>query len=215
MEIPSSSLDVNAAYKLLSSVVVPRPIAWVTTRSEAGVVNLAPFSCFTYVCSRPPMVAMNIERRAGMLKDTARNIRDRKEYVIHIASWPLLEKLHRSGVEHPPEVSEVEVLGLATVPSTRVDPPRLAAAPVALECRWHQTIELGEFANALIIGEVLTFHFHEGLCVDGKVRAEDLNPIARLGGPNYAPLGPVVAMPPLKATPKGGKPREPWDPKKG
>ena len=206
MQFRSEDLDADATYKLLSGVVVPRPIAWVTTISPGEVVNLAPFSAFTFVSSRPPMVAISIGRKAGVLKDTARNIRDRKEFVVNIADWSLLEKLHLSATEYPPDRSEVDELGLATVPSERVAPPRLAAAPVSLECRLHQAMEFGELKTALVVGEVLLFHVRDALCVDGKIRTSELHPIARLGGPNYATLGQVVTLPPIAATPKGAKP---------
>ena len=102
LAIHASSLDAEGCYKLLSGVVVPRPIAWITTQSEAGLVNLAPFSCYTYVCSKPPMVGINIGRRAGQRKDTSRNIVAHGEFVVNIGDETMVEAVHRSADEYPP-----------------------------------------------------------------------------------------------------------------
>lgn len=202
MDISSRDLDADRAYKLMTGVIVPRPIAWISTLSAGGGVNAAPFSAVTFVSNKPPMIGISIGRKAGVLKDTARNILDRKEFVVNVADFSLLEKLHLSAIEYPPEVSEAEELGLATVLSRVIGTPALADAPVALECRLHRMIEFGELKTALFVGEIVNFHFREGLCVDGKVQTAELNPIARLGGPNYATLGKVVTLRAIHATPK-------------
>ena len=108
----------------------------------------------------------------------------------------------RSAVEYPPEVSETETLGLATVPSLHVKPPRVAAAPIAMECRLRQCLEFGETRSRLIVGEVVAFHFRDGLFRDGKIDTRALDPLCRLAGPNYATLGEIVAMQPIFQTPK-------------
>ena len=159
-------------YKLLTGVVVPRPIAWVTTLSAAGV-NLAPFSTFTFVSPKPPMLAFSVGQRGGIYKDTARNILAVEEYVVHIADGALIEAVHNSAIEYPPEVSETEMLGLATVPSLHVKPPRLAAAPIAMECRLRQCLEFGDTRSRLIVGEVVAFHFRDGLLKNGKIDTAD------------------------------------------
>ena len=115
MLIDPDDLDPEATYKLLTGVVVPRPIAWVTTVSPAGLVNLAPFSAFTFVSSKPPMVGINVGRKAGVMKDTGNNILQSREFVVHIPDTALLEAVHRSSVEYPADVSEVDALGLQTV----------------------------------------------------------------------------------------------------
>src|SRR3954469_5658382 len=112
MEILASELGGEAAYKLLCGVVVPRPIAWVSTRSAAGQLNLAPFSCFTFVSHRPPMVGVSIGRRPKGFKDTERNIHETGEFVVHMADETLIDPVHRSGAEYPSEVSEADLLGL-------------------------------------------------------------------------------------------------------
>jgi flavin reductase (DIM6/NTAB) family NADH-FMN oxidoreductase RutF len=202
MRIAASDLETEASYKLITGIVVPRPIAWVTTLSPHGIVNLAPFSFFTCVSPKPPLLAISVGRNAGVYKDTARNILASEEYVIHIADFPHLEALHHTSTEYPPEVSEVEAAGLATVPSDEVKVPRLRDAPVAMECRFRGCIEFGRTRNRLIVGEVVVFHLRDGLVRDGKVATSDLDPIARLGGPTYARLGEVVTMTALHKTKK-------------
>ncbi|HEY1228812.1 MAG TPA: flavin reductase family protein [Ramlibacter sp.] len=194
MRILAADLDPQQAYKLLTGIIVPRPIAWVATLSQAGVLNIAPFSAFTFVSNKPPMVGINVGRKAGVMNDTGNNIQARGEYVVHIADEALLQPLHESAEEHPPDVSEVEVLGLETIASDHVDVPRLAAPPVAMECRLHQSIAFGVTGSQFMVGEVLAFHIRDGLVRDHKIDTLALNPICRLGGPNYATLGKVVTL---------------------
>jgi flavin reductase (DIM6/NTAB) family NADH-FMN oxidoreductase RutF len=202
MDIAAADLGPEATYKLLTGIVVPRPIAWVTTQSRTGIVNLAPFSAFTFVSNKPPMVGINVGRKAGILKDTGTNILGTGEFVVNIADDSLVEPLHLSAVEHPPEVSEVEVLGLAVAASTRVRPPRLAAAPISLECRLHRSIAFGDTGSEFMVGEILLFHVRDGLLVDGKIDTGVLRPLCRIGGPNYARLGEIIRMRPVAQTAK-------------
>lgn len=194
MEIDAQGLTVQAAYKLLTGIIVPRPIAWVSTLTPQGQVNLAPFSAFTFLSHDPPMIGISVGVRNGVMKDTARNILAEREFVVNIADQSLLQKLHESSFEYPPDVSEAAELGLATEPSVHIRTPRIADAPVAMECRLHQCLEFGRQPSRLLVGEVLRFRFHEGLLVNGKVTTTELNPISRLGGPNYATLGEIVTL---------------------
>ena len=114
MRIDPTELGAERIYRLMTGIVVPRPIAWVTSLSRSGVLNLAPFSAFTFVSQKPPMLAISVGRKGADYKDTAHNILDTEEYVIHIADTPLMSAVHDSSVEHPPEISEVEHLGLET-----------------------------------------------------------------------------------------------------
>jgi flavin reductase (DIM6/NTAB) family NADH-FMN oxidoreductase RutF len=194
VRILASDLDPQQTYKLLTGVIVPRPIAWICSQSESGVLNLAPFSAFTFVSNKPPMVGVNIGRKAGRMKDTGNNILARRDYVVHIADESLLDKLHDSAEEHPPEVSEVAALELETLASDFVSVPRLAAPPVAMECRLHRSIPFGVTGSEFMVGEVLAFHIRDGLAQDFKIDTMALNPVCRLGGPNYATLGKVVTL---------------------
>ena len=197
MHVDPKTLSADESYRLMTGVVVPRPVAWVTTIAENGGVNLAPFSTFTFVSPKPPMLAFSVGQRGGIYKDTARNILANEEYVVHIADRALIEAVHGSAVEHPPDVSEVEMLGLATEPSLHVRPPRISAAPIAMECRLRQCLEFGETRSRLIVGEVVAFHFRDGLMKGGKIDSKVLDPLCRLAGPNYATLGEIVAMQPI------------------
>jgi len=202
MRIDPAYLDAETAYRLITGVVVPRPIAWVTTLSNSGVVNLAPFSAFTFVSPKPPMLAISVGRKGGIYKDTAQNILNNEEYVVHIADSSLMSAVHESSTEHPPDVSEVEELRLSTLPGERIKVPRLAAAPIAMECRFRQCLEFGETRSRLIVGEVLVFHIRDGLLNNGKIETEALDPIARIAGPRYAKLGEIVTLKPVFQTSK-------------
>jgi flavin reductase (DIM6/NTAB) family NADH-FMN oxidoreductase RutF len=202
VEIDPKTLSAEASYKLVTGMVVPRPIAWVTTLGTSGVVNLAPFSAFTYVAPHPPMLGISVGRKREDYKDTGRNILTTEEFVVHIADQPLIEPLHRSAIEYPSDESEVEALGLETLPSKSVKPPRLAAAQIAMECRFRHCIEFGASRSRFIVGEVILIHVRDGLFRDGKIDTAALNPIARLAGPRYATLGEMVTMPEIYQTPK-------------
>lgn len=188
-----SALPKRDVYRILSSLVIPRPIAWITTMDGSGRVNLAPFSSFMGIFG-PPMLAITLGRRKdGSLKDTHHNLRTSGEAVVHLADLPLLEALHASAAEVDPDISEVERLGLTTEAADLVVPPRLKDAPVALECRLNRELELGP-ASTLVLLDVLVTHAAERIwstehdCAD----ASCWTPISRLAsvaGPNYGALG--------------------------
>jgi len=202
MRILATDLDPQRTYRLLTGIVVPRPIAWVCTRSPEGVLNVAPFSAFTFVSNQPPMLGINVGRKAGVRKDTGRNIHATGEYSVHICDEGLLDALHESAVEHPPEVSEVDLLGLHTAASDCISVPRLTEPPIAMECRLHQAIAFGDTGSEFMVGEVLAFHIRDGLLRDGKIDTLELNPICRLAGPNYATLGRITSKRTLLQTDK-------------
>lgn len=190
------TLDAKQAYKLLTGVIVPRPIAWVSTMSLDGITNLAPFSYFTSVSNKPPMVGINIGQEHGGRKDTARNILETEEFVVNIAGWQQLEDLHASADHHPPETSEIELLGLQTESSTHIKAPRMADAPVQMECKFHQMIPFGTGGSEFYVGEVVAFHFRDDVIDTATLRVNSvaIEPICRLGGPFYAALGEVAKM---------------------
>ena len=200
--LDATTMDTATAYRLLVGAVVPRPIAWITTRSKAGVVNAAPFSSYNYVAHSPPMVAVNIGSRDGALKDTARNIMETGEFVVNVATFDVMEAMHGCSAEFPPDASEAEALGIALLPSQHVQPPRVAASPIQMECRLERALPLGRGLNTLYIGEVLLFHLSSKV-FDGKyVDSVKMRPIARLGGPLYAELGELHNRPQLQKPPK-------------
>ncbi len=192
MHFPASDLNPEQTYRLMSGIIVPRPIAWISSINAHGVVNLAPFSCYTFVSNQPPMIGVNIGRKAGERKDTGRNIMENGHFVVNIADETLLDPLHESAQEHPPEVSEAELLGLDVLPGAVIPTPRLAAAPISLECRLHSVTPFGNTGAEFFVGEVVMFHIREGLMQDGKIDTVKLRPICRIGGPNYASLGEII-----------------------
>lgn len=202
MKVAPETLGPEQTYRLMTGVVVPRPIAWVTSLSTDDVVNLAPFSCFTFVSNKPPMVGVNVGRIAGARKDTGTNIHARGSFVVNIPDDTMTEAVHQSAVEHPADVSEAELLGLELVASDHVPVPRLRDTPISLECRLHQAIAFGETGSEFVVGEVLAFHLRDGLFTDGKIDSAELQPLARLAGPSYASLGRITTLPPVGQTPK-------------
>lgn len=182
MAIDPATASPADLYRLITSLVVPRPIAWITSRSAAGVINLAPFSYFNVFASDPPYVAVGIGRRNnGERKDTARNIEDTGEFVIHLVTEDLLAAMNLSAADFPPDESELEATGLALSPGGRVRVPRLTAALACLECRLHQVVPLG--ANQLYIGEVVLIHVADQL-IDEQGQIGGFAPIGRLGSPS-------------------------------
>lgn len=168
-------------YKLLVNLVVPRPIAWVTSVSESGVVNLAPFSFFNAVSGAPLYLMFSVGRRNnGELKDTARNILHNREFVVHMVDEALIDAMNISGADLLPEESEVAAAGLQLAESVHIKPPRLAAAQAAMECRLHQVLELGQ--NHVFIGEILMFHVADHLLGE-RMRIYGFTPIGRMGSP--------------------------------
>lgn len=195
MRILASDINREQTYKLLTGVVVPRPIAWITTLSGPGHVNLAPFSCFTFVSSEPPMLGVSIGRGDKMrIKDTARNIRGRGEFVVNIANDGMIPAVHASSFEYPTNVSEVKELALETVASEYITTPRLRDVPVSMECQFTQLVEFGTAGSEFHVGEVVCFHIRDDLYDGGKVYTDRLQPICRVAGPNYAQLGPMITQ---------------------
>ncbi|HEX3149403.1 MAG TPA: flavin reductase family protein [Gemmataceae bacterium] len=185
MLIDVSKTSVVEVYQALTGVVTPRPIAWVTTIDAAGRVNLAPFSFFNAFGANPPVVVFSPTlRRDATKKDTLLNLEVVGEFVVHASVASLAEKVNQSSKELPHGESEVELVGLHTLPSIKVKPPRLAEAPVAMECTLRQIISIGSgsIAANLVIGEVLIMHIDDAVLDEkGRVDPRKLKTVARLG----------------------------------
>lgn len=185
MLIDPKSAPVPEVYQALVGVVTPRPIAWVTTLSPAGVVNLAPFSFFNAFGANPPVVVFSPTlRRDGSKKDTLLNLEQLGEFVVNAAVAPLADKVNLSSKEVPPDESEVALTGLTTTPSLKVKPPRVAESPVHLECVVRQIVSFGDgpIAPNLVVGEVVMMHIADGVLDDkGRVDPRKLRTVARMG----------------------------------
>ena len=193
-------IDGSMAYKLVSGLVVPRPVAWISSQNEAGLVNVAPFSSFNYVAHSPAMLAVNIALQDdGTLKDTARNIRETGEFVVNITPTSALDAMNQSSAEYPADVSEAQVLDIPLMPSTQVRPPRVAVSPAQMECRLTQIVPLGTGINTLYIAEIVAFHVANTVYDGRHIDSVALDPVARLGGPFYASLGEIHKRPRPKA----------------
>lgn len=177
-------------YRFLISVVVPRPIAFVSTRGADGAVNLAPFSYFNSISSVPPLVGIAIVDRPGDDKDTLRNVRETGEFVVNLVCEPMLPAMARTAGEWPRGTSEFEISGLSPSPSERVAPPGVAESPVQLECRLHREIPLGN--SILVVGEVVLARVSDEVLTEGRVDPLKLKPVGRLGGEYYSLLREVV-----------------------
>jgi flavin reductase (DIM6/NTAB) family NADH-FMN oxidoreductase RutF len=186
MDIDFAALTEYQRYKLMASLIVPRPIALVTTLGPDGVVNAAPFSMFNMLGEEPPIVMLSINRlQDGRLKDTAANIVASREFVVHLADEAIAEQMHRCGETLPAHQSELDHVGLTALPSKAVAPPRIAEAPVAFECTLWELLETE--SRQIFIGQVLWLHARDGL-IDTerwRVRLQDYHPVGRFGASFY------------------------------
>ncbi|MCB0194016.1 MAG: flavin reductase family protein [Anaerolineae bacterium] len=193
--IDPSELSSRDSYRLLISVVIPRPIAWVSTLGVDGTLNLAPYSFFNAVSGDPPTVIFSVGQREGQPKDTLRNIQETGEFVVNLPDRLLAETMVKTAGEWNYDVDEFEVAGLETTPSIGVKPPRVATAPIAMEAKSIQIIPIDGSPNTLILGRIVRFHIQEGLFLPkGTVDAKAFNPVARLGSADYATLGEILTI---------------------
>jgi len=184
-------------YRVLTGVVVPRPIAFVSTVSDNGSFNLAPFSFFNAVASNPPTIVFSCSRyTAGKSKDTLVNIEQTGEFVVNVVVDDIAEAMNRTAAEYPTGVSEFEIAGLTPVPSDLVKAPRVAESPVNMECQLRQVISLGEgeHQHGLVIGEVVLMHVRDDILNGHRVNHHILKPTGRLAGNMYCHTSDVFEM---------------------
>ena len=205
-EFDAAKISWQDQYKLMVGTVTPRPIALVTTLGRNGP-NAAPFSFFNAVGSDPAMLMFSVGDKSGAAKDTVRNIRELPEFVVHIVSDAIKDQMNVCAVDYPPEVTESEKAGLTAVPSTRVRPPRIAEAPVAMECRLMQIVDLGRKPSHVVFGEVVYFHYHDGIVNERfHVDVGRINPIGRLAGKGgYTRVTDRFEMPRIPYGPPAGE----------
>jgi len=177
-------------YHWMIAVIVPRPIAFVSTVNRAGQRNIAPFSYFIPISSAPPLIGIAIQERVNDPKDTLRNIRDTGEFVVNLVNEPLLSPMVHTSGEWPASVDEFELAGIESKPSDLVKAPRVAASPASMECRLFREVELG--ASSFIAGEIVRLHIDDSMIVDGRVAPERLHAVGRLGGDAYSIIREIV-----------------------
>lgn len=184
-----AQIEPKDIYKLMIGMIVPRPIAFVSTIDAAGIRNLAPFSYFTACSSNPPVVCFCTSVRTGPrpYKDTLLNVEATGEFVVNIVSEEIATQMNRCSADVPPDVDEFELSGLTAIASDLVKPPRVAESKVQMECRLHQIVRVSDQPGGgiLVLGQVLRFHVLESLLDGYKIAPDLLNAIGRMGGPSY------------------------------
>ncbi len=195
MKITPSDIPHSDLYGILLNSVAPRPIAWVSTLSAAGQPNLAPFSFFNAVCIDPPLLAFAPGLRPpkqptaphGEPKDTLRNVRETREFVVNIVTFDLLHPMNVTSGEYDASVNEFELAKVTPLPSTLVRPARVAESPVSFECKLYQTLDFSPAptSSSLVIGEVVFIHINDAHIKNGKLDRNSLDLIGRMGGIQY------------------------------
>jgi len=187
--------DHGLPYDPLKALVAPRPIGWITSISGRGEVNLAPYSYFNAVSTRPPIVLFSSEGR----KDSVALVEETREFVCNLATWDLRDAMNQTSAPYPRGIDEMREAGLTPAPSRLVKSPRVAEAPWALECKWLQTLQLRDLEGRpldrhVVFGQVVGVHIEDRFIVNGRVETAAMKPIARCGYDQYAVVEEVFAM---------------------
>ena len=190
MKFDPSEISFTEVHKLMIGSIVPRPIAFVSTLSKNGKNNIAPFSYFNGVCSRPPTIMFAPARRGwdGKEKDTLVNIRDNNQFVINIVSESFAEQMVMCSTDFDSDVDEFEISGLNPVPSNKISPPRLLESKISYECELNQIVEIGEGdagSGFIVIGTIVLFHIDDDVYDNGHILLDRLEPLGRLAGNQY------------------------------
>lgn len=195
-----SALDGRSAYKLMTAVVVPRPIAWVVSGSEEGALNAAPFSFFGLMSGDPPVITIGIGSRNGAAKDTYRNLHEGAEFVVNLVSAQLLEQMNITAIDFDAGTSELEAAGLGTVACTGIGMPRIEHSPVAMECRVIQEVHVG-VNRKIVVASVVGLHVRDDAVLDAAkcyIDSPALDLVARMaGGGGYSVAHQVRQVPRL------------------
>jgi flavin reductase (DIM6/NTAB) family NADH-FMN oxidoreductase RutF len=193
------SVSPGAMYRFMIGVIVPRPIAFVSTVGAGGQFNVAPFSYFNGITNVPPLLGISVNLRSGTPKHTLSNIRATGDFVINVVNEELAGRMVEASGDWPEEVDEFQLTGLTPVPSDLVKSPRVGESPVGLECRLYREIELGQ--TVFVVGEILRAHVSEAVLTEGRVDILKLKPLGRLGGDGYTTVREILHLPRPKVTP--------------
>ena len=187
MKIEPTSVDDRQMHDLLGSIVVPLPIAFISTVGEDGIYNAAPYSLVVPVCWKPPIICVSIGLKRGQKKDTLRNIESSKDFVVNIMDETLIERAIKAAADYPSDVDEIKEVGLTAMAADKVSSPRISEAQVSLECRLMQTLELGagEKPRTVIFGEVLLFHVKDEVWAGDNIDPSRLKAVGRLASGIY------------------------------
>ena len=195
MIIDPSELDTTSVYKLLTGAVVPRPIAWVSTSSKEGVLNLAPYSFFNVASRQPPMLSFSVGPRTGgedYAKDTLTNIRETQQFVVNMVSMELANAMNETAINHLPDVDEFQRAGVTPADCEVVTVPRVAEAKISMECTIEHILKLG--SDHLIIGQMQRYHVDDALFDNYRINMQGLDPIGRMAG-NFTKIETLFDLP--------------------
>lgn len=184
-------------YKLLTGSIIPRPIAFITSISEDGKINAAPFSYFNIVSANPPMISVSLQRSNGSMKDTARNIKAMREFVVHIVDEENVREINETAASLSYGKNELERTSFTLAESTTISVPGIQEAKVRFECTLEHTLELGsasEVSTDFLIGKITQYHIDDTVYQDGKIDPQVLGAVSRLAGSNYSTLGEIFAI---------------------
>jgi flavin reductase (DIM6/NTAB) family NADH-FMN oxidoreductase RutF len=198
MQFDPNELDYSAVYKLLTGAIIPRPIGWISSISEDGINNLAPFSYFNAVGDDPPHVMFSVGRGNDINKDTLNNVLNTKQFVVNMVTEALAEKMNLTAQSVPSHVDEFALAHIDSIPSIKVKPLRVKESPITFECELVHHYFLEDHKNGgacIIIGRIVMMHFDESVLMDNyKINLESYKPIARLAGSNYAKIGEIFSV---------------------
>ena len=198
MQFDPNEMDQKSIYKILTGTIIPRPIGWISSISEDGILNLAPFSYFNAVGDDPPHIMFSASRANNAIKDTLKNVLETKQFVANMVTEDLVEQMNMTAHPIPSHESEFELAGLTPEPSLKVKPPRIKESPIAMECELvhHYTLEDNKYGGStILVGRIVLFHIAENVLLDDfKINLNTYKPVARLAGSNYSKLGEIFSV---------------------
>ncbi len=198
MQFDPNELENSAVYKLLTGAIIPRPIGWISTISEDGINNLAPFSYFNMIGDDPPHVMFSTRRDNNTNKDTLNNVLATQQFVVNMVTEEVVEPMNASSQNVPSTVDEFELIGVTPLPSLKVKPMRVQESPIHFECQLvhHYFLEDHQQGGAcILIGRIVMIHVADALLLDNyKINPETYKPVARLAGSNYTKIGETFSI---------------------